>query len=251
MMPQIEENYGLVGYPLGHSFSRKFFTEKFKREKRDAIYENFEISNIDLLPEVMEQKSQLKGFNVTIPYKQQVMKFLDELDDLAAKIGAVNTVKVTAVNGKLHLKGYNTDIIGFCKSLRPLLTPGMKRALVLGTGGASKAVIVGLQQLGIEPINVSRRAAEGVITYADITPKLMKECLLIVNTTPLGMHPNVDTCPDIPYDLMTADHLCYDLVYNPAETKFMRLASAYGARTKNGGEMLELQAIAAWDIWQH
>jgi shikimate dehydrogenase len=247
--PQIS-NYGLLGFPLGHSFSRKFFTAKFANENIPAVYENFELSDIDTLPSVIDSKPNLRGFNVTIPYKQQVLRFLDELNPLAAEIGAVNTVKVVNENGKRRLVGFNTDIIGFCDSLRPHLRPDIKRGLVLGTGGASKAVIVGLRSFGIEPIVVSRRQGEGVITYEDIDQKLLSECLLIVNTTPLGMFPAVDTCADIPYELLTSRHVCYDLVYNPSETLFMRRAAEFGAETVNGSEMLEGQALAAWRIWQ-
>jgi shikimate dehydrogenase len=247
--PQIS-NYGLLGFPLGHSFSRKFFTAKFANENIPAVYENFELSDIDTLPSVIDSKPNLRGFNVTIPYKQQVLRFLDELNPLAAEIGAVNTVKVVNENGKRRLVGFNTDIIGFCDSLRPHLRPDIKRGLVLGTGGASKAVIVGLRSFGIEPIVVSRRQGEGVITYEDIDQKLLSECLLIVNTTPLGMFPAVDNCADIPYELLTSRHVCYDLVYNPSETLFMRRAAEFGAETVNGSEMLEGQALAAWRIWQ-
>jgi shikimate dehydrogenase len=235
---------------LGHSFSRKFFTAKFANENIPAVYENFELSDIDTLPSVIDSKPNLRGFNVTIPYKQQVLRFLDELNPLAAEIGAVNTVKVVNENGKRRLVGFNTDIIGFCDSLRPHLRPDIKRGLVLGTGGASKAVIVGLRSFGIEPIVVSRRQGEGVITYEDIDQKLLSECLLIVNTTPLGMFPAVDNCADIPYELLTSRHVCYDLVYNPSETLFMRRAAEFGAETVNGSEMLEGQALAAWRIWQ-
>jgi shikimate dehydrogenase len=244
-------NYGLLGFPLGHSFSRKFFTAKFANENIPAVYENFELPDINRLPAVIESKPNLRGFNVTIPYKQQVLKFLDELNPLAAEIGAVNTVKVVNDNGKRRLVGFNTDIIGFCDSLRPHLRPEIKKGLVLGTGGASKAVIVGLRSFGIEPIVVSRRPGKDVITYGDIDAKLLSECLLIVNTTPLGMFPAVDTCADIPYELLTPRHVCYDLVYNPSETLFMRRAEEFGAKTVNGSEMLEGQAIAAWNIWQN
>jgi shikimate dehydrogenase len=243
-------NYGLLGFPLGHSFSRKFFTAKFANENIPAVYENFELPDIDTLPSVIDSKPNLRGFNVTIPYKQQVLRFLDELNPLAAEIGAVNTVKVVNDNGKRRLVGFNTDIIGFCDSLRPHLRPDIKRGLVLGTGGASKAVIVGLRSFGIEPIVVSRRPGEGVITYEDIDDNLLADCLLIVNTTPLGMFPAVDTCADIPYEKLTSRHVCYDLVYNPSETLFMRRAAEFGAETVNGSEMLEGQALAAWRIWQ-
>lgn len=238
--------YGLIGYPLGHSFSRKFFTEKFAKEGIDAQYLNFEIPSIEEFPEIIKNNPTLRGLNVTIPYKQQVMQFLDDLSEEAKAIGAVNVVKV-AEDG---LTGYNSDVIGFVNSIKPLLKPHHKKALILGTGGASKAIHYGLtKKLGLETLFVSRSAREGVITYDDIDASVLKEYEVIVNCSPVGMFPHVDECPALPYKAMNENHLLYDLVYNPLETLFMKKGAEQGAAVKNGLEMLHLQAIASWNIW--
>lgn len=244
-----ETVYGLLGYPLGHSFSRNFFNNKFEAEQINAEYLNFEIPDISMLMEVISEHDNLNGLNVTIPYKEQVIPFLNELDEDAANIGAVNVIKISRNNGELYLKGYNSDVIGFCDSIAPLLKPHMKKALILGTGGAAKAVAYGLKKLGIEAQYVSRRKSDTAITYSDIDKSLLATHHVIVNTTPLGMYPNVDECPDIPYELLDGSHLCYDLLYNPDETLFMKNAKEHGATTKNGLEMLLLQAFASYDIW--
>lgn len=246
------DKYGLIGYPLGHSFSRGYFNEKFKAESIDAEYVNFEIPRIDDFKEVIRENPDLCGLNVTIPYKQQVIPFLDELDKDAEKIGAVNVVKIIRLpKGKVKLVGYNSDIIGFTQSIEPLLLPIHKKALILGTGGASKAVLRGLEKLGIEARFVSREKRQpDHLTYNELTPKVMQEYTVIVNTTPLGMYPKVDACPDIPYECLTENHLLYDLLYNPDETLFMQRGKAQGAVVKNGLEMLLLQAFAGWEIWQ-
>ena len=244
------DRYGLIGYPLGHSFSQKYFTEKFSEEGTDARYDLFAIESIYLLPKLLEETKGLKGFNVTIPYKQQVMQYLDELDDEAKAIGAVNVVKVSYDSlGGRRLKGYNSDTYGFCESLRPMLCEWHKKALVLGSGGASKAVIYTLKKLGIEPVVVSRHPAEGQISYQDIDADVMAAYTVIVNASPVGMFPKVEDCPSIPYELMTERHLCFDLVYNPLETMFMKRSREYGAQVKNGLEMLHLQAEGAWRYW--
>lgn len=245
-----ESIYGLIGYPLTHSFSQQYFNRKFDAESIAARYVNFEIPEIADFQDIIKDNPNLCGLNVTIPYKEQVIPYLDELDPDTAEIGAVNVIKFIRKGNKLRLKGYNSDVIGFTDSLSPLLTPKMKHALVLGTGGASKAVMQALKKLGISATLVSRTPAEGRYTYGDLTPEIMAENLLIVNTTPLGMYPHMDECPDIPYDQLTTDHLCYDLLYNPDVTLFMRKAAEHGAATKNGLEMLLLQAFAAWNIWQ-
>lgn len=242
--------YGLIGYPLGHSFSQGFFNQKFESENIDARYFNFEIPAIENLNEIIAGNPNLAGLNVTIPYKQQVIPLLDELDPEAAEIGAVNVIKFIRRNGKLILKGYNSDIIGFRDSIAPMLSEVHTHALVLGTGGASKAICYALRSLGIKSQLVSRRHGPNVITYADLTPEIMAEHKIIVNTTPLGMYPHIDQSPDIPYSLLTPDHLCYDLLYNPDVTQFMKQSAAAGATVKNGLEMLLLQAFAAWNIWQ-
>lgn len=243
--------YGLIGYPLGHSFSRGYFNEKFKAEGIDAEYLNFEIPTIDDFIEVVESNPDLKGLNVTIPYKEQVINYLDELAPDARQIGAVNVIQIIRQpKGKVKLVGHNSDVIGFTQSIEPLLKPHHHKALVLGTGGASKAVFHGLKSLGIEPTYVSRTPKDpSYLTYSQLTPEVMAEHTVIVNTTPLGMYPKTDTCPDIPYDLLTADHLLYDVVYNPDETLFMKRGQAQGATVKNGLEMLLLQAFVAWEIW--
>jgi len=237
--------YGLIGYPLGHSFSRKFFTEKFEKEGIDAQYLNFEIPSIEEFPEIIKNHPELGGLNVTIPYKQQVMQYLDELSPEAKEIGAVNVVKVGE-----KLKGYNSDVIGFVNSIKPLLKAHHKKALILGTGGASKAIRYGLaEKLGMETLFVSRSAREGMISYEDVNAEVLKEYEVIVNCSPVGMFPHVDECPTLPYEAMNENHLLYDLVYNPLETLFMKKGAAQGATVKNGLEMLHLQAIASWEFW--
>ena len=245
--------YGLIGYPLGHSFSRKFFTEKFEKEGIDAQYLNFEIPSIEEFPEVIKNHPELRGLNVTIPYKQQVMQYLDDISEEAKAIGAVNVVKcqLSTVNCQPHLTGYNSDVIGFVESIQPLLQPHHKKALILGTGGASKAIRYGLEKkLGIETLFVSRSAREGMITYEEVTAEVLKEYEVIVNCSPVGMFPHVDECPALPYEAMNENNLLYDLVYNPLETLFMKKGAAQGATVKNGLEMLHLQAIASWEFWE-
>lgn len=239
------ELYGLIGFPLGHSFSRKFFTEKFEREGIQAEYRNFEIEDARQMLDVVSEHPELRGLNCTIPHKQAIMPMLDELSDMARRIGAVNVIRIR--NGRL--KGFNSDIIGFVESIRPLLQPHHTKALVLGTGGASKAICVGLEQLGIEWQYVSRKPRPDGITYADLTADVMAQHTVIVNCSPVGMHPHNEDYPDIPYHLLTDKHLLYDLVYNPLETTFMKRGQAMGATTKNGLEMLHLQAIASWKFW--
>lgn len=244
------EKYGLIGYPLGHSFSATYFTEKFNRENIDARYDNYEMQAIDDLLPLLHKEPELRGLNVTIPHKQAVMPLLDDISDTARAIGAVNVIRIRRNGNSIHLKGYNSDVIGFCQSIRPLLHPELHRhALVLGTGGASKAVVYGLQQMGLSAICVSRTPADGRLTYADINAEIMETHKVIVNCTPAGMYPQTETCPSIPYNLLTPSHLLYDLVYNPLETKFMHLGAKQGATVKNGLEMLHLQAEAGWNFW--
>ena len=232
------QKYGLIGYPLKHSFSIGYFNEKFRSEGVDAEYVNFEIPSINDFMEVIEENPNLSGLNVTIPYKEQVIPFLDSLDPDTAKIGAVNVIKIIRQpKGKVKLVGYNSDIIGFTQSIQPLLLPSHKKALLLGTGGASKAVFV------------SRTHKPGMLTYEELTPEVMAEYTVIVNCTPVGMYPKVDFCPNIPYEYLTPNHLLYDLLYNPNVTLFMKKGEERGAITKNGLEMLLLQAFAAWEIW--
>lgn len=238
--------FGLIGFPLSHSFSKGFFTEKFEKEGITRCrYENFPIPEIEQFPRLWEETPGLEGLNVTIPYKQAVIPFLDELSEAVKEIGAVNCIR--REHGRL--KGHNTDVIGFRRSLEPLLHPHHTKALILGAGGAAKAVKFALRQLGITYTEVSRKYTDGTIGYDAVNPEIMKTHLLIVNTTPLGMYPDIADAPPIPYDLISKDHLLYDLIYNPAETQFLRHGAAHGAAVKNGHEMLVLQAEASWEIW--
>jgi shikimate dehydrogenase len=238
--------FGLIGYPLGHSFSKGYFTHKYELEGiKDATYENFELAQIDEFPQLLQAHPNLIGLNVTIPHKQAIIPFLDDIDFSALMIRAVNTVKFT----KGKTKGYNTDYIGFRDSIRPLIQPHHTKALVLGTGGSSKAVVFALTQMGIEVQQVSREPKDALIGYRALTEELLKAHTVIVNTTPLGTWPDVEGAPEIPYQYLTNQHLLFDLVYNPAETLFLQKGKAQGAIVKNGQEMLELQAEAAWKIW--
>lgn len=241
--------YGLIGHPLGHSFSKKFFNEKFQNEMIDAEYRNFDIDTIKSFPTIIEEYSNLRGVNVTIPYKELIIPFLDELSEYAQAIGAVNVIKISRNHEGVHLKGYNSDVIGFTDSIRPLLKPFHKKALILGTGGASKAIRYGLYKLGIETCFVSRRPKEGMLTYSDLTADIMAEHTVIVNCSPVGMFPHTDERPDLPYQFIGSHHILYDLVYNPDETLFMKSGREQGATTKNGLEMLILQARAGWNFW--
>lgn len=243
------DKYGLIGFPLGHSFSINFFNEKFENEGIKAKYINFEIPQIEDLPEILASNPELKGLNVTIPYKQKVMAYLDELSPEAKAIGAVNVIRVSHKGKDVVLKGFNSDVIGFTRSIEPMLEPAHKKALILGTGGASRAIEYGLKTLGLETLFVSRTKKENSITYEEVTPEIIREYNVIVNCTPLGMYPKADTCPDIPYEAMNGHTILYDLIYNPDETLFLTKGAKYGAITKNGLEMLLLQAFASWDFW--
>ncbi|MBR2202726.1 MAG: shikimate dehydrogenase [Prevotella sp.] len=244
------KKFGIIGYPLGHSFSPGYFNEKFANEGIDAHYDKYELPVITDLQAIIDYTPDLCGFNVTIPYKEKVMSYLDNVSPEARAIGAVNVVKVTRKDGDTpYLEGYNSDVIGFMRSIEPLLDKHHKKALVLGTGGASKAVSYGLHQFGIETVLVSRSQKDKTIQYQQITPELLNEYTVIVNCTPCGMAPHFNECPDIPYEALTKQHLLYDLVYNPDETLFLKKGKAQGALTKNGLEMLLLQAEAGWEIW--
>jgi shikimate dehydrogenase len=243
------DKYGLIGYPLGHSFSISYFNEKFQNESIDAVYENFEIPQIENLVEVLNVNPELKGLNVTIPYKEKVLNYLDNVSPEARAIGAVNVIKVDHNGNDITLTGYNSDVIGFTKSIEPMLQRYHKKALILGTGGASKAINYGLKSLGLETVYVSRYERPGTICYKDITPEVVKEYNVIINCTPVGMFPKTDQCPDLPYEAMDNHTILYDLIYNPDETLFMNRGKQYGATVKNGLEMLLLQAFASWDFW--
>ncbi|MFN3136752.1 MAG: shikimate dehydrogenase family protein [Allomuricauda sp.] len=237
--------YGLLGRNISYSFSQGYFTQKFKDlGLQDHSYENFDIQQIDDIKKVLAQKN-VKGLNVTIPYKQEVLPYLDELDPKAAQIGAVNTIQFT---GK-GLKGFNTDAFGFRTSLEPFLKAHHTKALILGTGGASKAVRFVLNELGIESTYVSRSNKEGQYTYDDLNGDIIRENTLIINCTPLGTYPKTEDKPDIPYEFIGTDHLLYDLIYNPEKTSFLAAGEARGAQISNGLNMLEQQAEKAWEIW--
>lgn len=246
------KTFGLLGYKLGYSFSKNHFTEKFIKEGlNDCEYINFELDSIEQFPEVLDYKNEVYGLNCTIPYKQQVMQYLDDIDDDAFEVGAVNTIKfVRDENGHIELVGYNTDVIGFENSIKPMLTPKHTKALILGTGGASKAIKYVLSNLNIDFISASiEELNENEVHYEDITEEMIKEYKVIINATPLGTFPKVDACPSIPYQAIGNEHVLFDLVYNPEVTLFMKKGLEQGANVKNGLEMLIGQAEAAWKIW--
>ena len=238
--------YGLIGHNIGYSFSKTFFNFKFDQENRNDSYENFDIPVLSEISKILENNPDLKGLNVTIPYKKSIIQLLDKVDKEALQIGAVNTIKI---NKDGTLKGYNTDHYGFSKALMEFLPIKEKKALVLGTGGASKAVKYVLEIMNFEVTQVSRTKTDNNITYTDLNRDIIKQNYLIVNCTPLGTFPNIEECPDIPYEYLTEDHLAFDLTYNPRETKFMKLSKDRGARKSNGLKMLEYQAKKAWSIW--
>jgi shikimate dehydrogenase len=239
--------FGLVGKDISHSFSAAYFTERFRKDEAvDCSYENFDLDDISLFPDLIRNNPDLAGLNVTIPYKESVIPFLDSLSRKATQIGAVNVIRFTK---KGKLKGYNSDCYGFEKSLKPLLQPHHQKALILGTGGASKAVAFALQQLGILYAFVSREPSANTIAYEHLNTTTFDNYQIVINCTPLGTSPNVDGFPAIPYQFFTEKHIAFDLIYNPAETQFLRKARENGAITKNGMEMLILQAEKAWKIW--
>lgn len=243
--------FGLIGYPLGHSFSQKYFTQKFLREGlSNHSYKNFPLASIDELPALLESQPDLIGLNVTIPYKEQVIPYLNELDEQAEEIGAVNTIFIDRKDNALFLKGFNTDVFGFERPLLDLLSEVHTSALVLGTGGASKAVAYILARHGLKVQFVSRNPKNrDDISYEQITPEMLKEAKVIVNCSPLGMHPNVDQCPELPYEALTEEHILYDLIYNPEKTLFLSKGEEKKANLINGLPMLHIQAEEAWKIW--
>lgn len=242
-----ERIFGLVGRNISYSFSAGYFKKKFEKLKIESVsYRNFDIDEIDELPYILKNTKGIKGLNVTIPYKEEILPLLDKLSKNAKIIGAVNTITVSK---KGKLKGYNTDYFGFKKSLKPLLKKHHEKALILGTGGAAKAVAFALRKMKIEYDFVSRSGNEELFGYADLTEDVFSEYHIIINTTPVGTFPNVDECPELDYSLFTKKHIAYDLVYNPEETKFLRLAKENGAKTMNGYKMLVYQAERAWKIW--
>ncbi len=240
--------YGLIGFPLGHSFSKKYFSEKFETGKIDAIYNLYELADISQFT-ALKDDNTLCGLNVTIPYKEKIIPFLDEVDATAARIGAVNVIKFIRSGNKLLLRGYNSDAVGFEASIKPLLKPHHTKALILGTGGASKAIEFVMNKLNIQTVFVSRNPTSDMISYAELDAETIKDYTIIINATPVGTFPHIDACPDIPYQFLSSEHLVFDVVYNPAKTLFLKKSEQRGATILNGEKMLELQAEAAWEIW--
>ncbi len=243
------KTYGLVGFPLTQSFSQKFFTQKFEKENIDARYLNFEIESIGEFPEIIEDHHDIVGLNVTIPYKEKIISFIQELDPVALEVGAINLVKIIEKKNKPYLIGSNSDVFGFKQSLDKIIKNHHTHALILGTGGASKAVRYVLKEMGIDYKLVSRKPKTSWLTYQDLTPEIIAHTPLIINTTPLGMFPNVEGFPNIPFKGLNDKHLVYDLIYNPDETLLMQKAKLTGAAVKNGHEMLVLQAEKSWEFW--
>ena len=241
--------FGIIGYPLGHSFSAVYFNDKFQKENLPFEYKLFPISSVEELPRILQQYRDLSGINVTIPHKKNIIPYLNSLSQEASRIGAVNTVKILRNGDKIELIGYNTDYIGFKESLKPLLRNDIKKALVLGTGGASCAVIAALEDLGIKFSKVSRTKSDETLGYDDLNEEVMNDHLLIINCTPVGMWPHVEETLPLPFELISDRHICFDLIYNPEETEFLKKAKQNGAVTKNGMEMLIKQAVGAWSVW--
>ncbi len=242
--------YGLIGYPLGHSFSKKYFAGKFLRENiSDCSYENYPVESITMLPRLLSDEPELSGLNVTIPYKTDVMRFLSQIDEEAASVGAVNVLKIRREGGELKISGFNSDIKGISDSLNSIMRPEVKKAIILGTGGSSKAVSHVLLKKGITCTLVSRRHQPGCLTYKDLTPEIIRGTPLIINTTPLGMFPDIFSYPDLNYSLLNESHILFDLVYNPETTLFLKKGQERGCTVLNGLKMLVLQAERSWEIW--
>jgi shikimate dehydrogenase len=242
--------FGLIGYPLGHSFSKKYFSEKFRREEiADCSYENYPLTNLTQFPKLISEVPDLTGLNVTIPYKSEIIRYIDITDTEASEIGAVNVLKIKRSGDSIKLYGFNSDITGIRESLSPYLSDFVKNAIVLGTGGSSLAVCHVLRKHGINVLQVSRKHKPGVIIYEDIADGLLENCELIVNTTPLGMFPDVQSRPDINYNLLSERHILFDLVYNPEMTAFLKMGKERGCQIINGIKMLWSQAERSWEIW--
>lgn len=238
--------FGLIGYPLGHSFSKKYFTEKFEREGITGnAYELYPLEHIGQLEDLLAENPDLAGLNVTIPYKEQVIAYLDSMSPVVEEIGACNCIRIE----EGRLMGHNTDVIGFSRSLLPKLKPHHKQALILGTGGSAKAVAYALKELRIPFMQVSRTPGEGMIGYEEIDQSMLETHTLLINTTPVGMYPHIESCPAIPYEFIRADHYLFDLVYNPSVTMFLQEGALRGAAIENGSDMLVIQAEASWEIW--
>ncbi|NQY66891.1 MAG: shikimate dehydrogenase [Flavobacteriales bacterium] len=244
------KQFGLIGFPLSHSFSKNYFTEKFKKENiSDCHYELYPIEDISAFPDLIRNTPNLVGLNVTIPYKEVVMQYLDELDPIAKEAGAVNTIVASTKDSRTHLKGYNTDVYGFQNSINAFVQ-SEANALILGTGGASKAVEFSLNNMGIKTTFVSRSPKDDkTIAYTEVTKELLGNYQIVVNSSPIGMYPNVNESPDISYEGLTPTHVLFDLVYNPLETQFLKEGIKRGSTVINGLKMLHLQAEKAWEIW--
>lgn len=242
--------FGLIGYPLGHSFSKKYFTEKFHNEHiNNCSYDNFPLTGIDQLIDLISNDPDLSGLNVTIPYKSEVIKYLDQISPEAEEIGAVNVLTIKRSNGKISIKGHNSDITGIRDSILPFISSDTRNALVLGTGGSSRAVCYVLKQLGIGIKQVSRSRKPGILAYSDINKSILNDTDIIINTTPLGMFPDIDSKPDLNYNLLSSKHILFDLVYNPELTSFLKMGKERGCTTISGLKMLHSQAEKAWEIW--
>jgi shikimate dehydrogenase len=244
--------FGLIGYPLGHSFSKKYFTEKFLAENvSDCSYKNYPLNNIEEFRQLISSDNQLEGLNITIPYKSEILPFLDVIESEAAIIGAVNVVKIRRYEGQIRLYGYNSDVTGIRDTLLPFLSENVRNALILGTGGSSRAVCYVLKEFGLNVICVSREKKQGVLTYSDIDTAIIDSTQLIINTTPLGMFPDIESRPEIDYKMLNKTHILFDLVYNPEITTFLRLGAEQGCSTVSGMKMLYSQAEKAWEIWNN
>jgi shikimate dehydrogenase len=244
--------YGLIGYPLGHSFSKTYFSEKFLKEHiADCSYENYSLTDLELLPALLSDKTDLLGLNVTIPYKSEVLRFIDVLDAEASEVGAVNVLKIRRSSGSIRLYGFNSDITGIYDSLAPFINDRIKNSLVLGTGGSSRAVCHVLRKFGLNILPVSRNKRPGFLCYSDLDDDTLAEAGLIVNTTPLGMFPDTETKPEINYSLLSEKHILFDLVYNPEITLFLRMGLEKGCKIITGLKMLHSQAEKAWQIWNN
>ena len=244
--------YGLIGFPLGHSFSKKYFTEKFAADQiNDCSYENFPIDSVDRLPDLIRDNTDLCGLNVTIPHKTNILKYVDVMDTPVMEIGAANVLKLKRIKGVLQIYGYNSDITGIRDSLMPFISGNLKNALILGTGGSSRAVDYTLKKLGIHYSFVSRKNGPGLINYRDINASMIEKTDLIINTTPLGMYPDITSKPEIDYDLLNENHILFDLVYNPEMTSFLKMGKERGCKIITGLKMLYSQAERSWEIWNN
>lgn len=245
--------FGLIGWPLGHSYSAKYLNKKFSIEEKEDVYQLFPIERIESLPKLIRALPALAGLNVTIPWKEKVLPYLDEIDESAALVGAVNVIKIIRKENRILLKGYNTDFLAFKKTLENNFNlSSLRKGIILGTGGAAKATAQALRMLGIDYVKVSRiKSASDTIRYDNLNGEIIKSSDIIINATPLGMYPEVNNCPPIPYEFIKGDHICYDLIYNPAITEFLIKSASQGATIKNGLEMLYSQADMSLEIWRN